>query len=837
MSDIGLETLRALRRQSDELLKWAGKDLRAFLNDDSLTFVRTSDSLRLPDDVNVTTTCSCLMALATSGQETAVYQSAGKSDNDPDYAKKKVAGAFDRLTTAQWMSSGLTENNAFTTTLVIRTLGFLLQRKLVSAELPGKANLKQWYQNLAIDSDRAFITLLQKHEGPIWEFVWRSISDKLRSKIVAFDVSVTSDAEMKKLERSASLELQRLIEGSWIYTAKRFPKANAALLEEERTAYQRAAMNYGLLVDAQTDVFKPAMYSLQEIAKKLGSSPANFIINEYDPSPAVIYWFVDGVTRAKLELEPSHWRELCVWATNQFNHQLSLVVSGNEAMMDPVSMAMAACLCARLKSQAVDAGAKQIDLQILPSQPELVHAIKELFKHQRNGIWSKYFPLFHYPEGGSNYCFTFELLEAILVEFGRADSVLLGDPQIVKGLESAVAWCKKNLLRSPQANGWNSGGSLETLEKDQPESWATAVVHIFLWELSETLSIKIQERLLQAYAARPSSSLAGFDSIIDIDIPCQPTRVTIRDIFENMVKDLPTGENAGGALRRTPLTTPHSALLFGPPGTSKTKLADAVAHKLHWPLVQIDPSHFLRQNLSQIYVEAEKIFGDLMDLSGVVVLFDEMDALVKTRDSTDKLDMVAQFLTTFMLPKLTRLHDNGRLLFLMATNFQDRFDEAIKRPGRFDVLVSVGPPTLSAKVAEFHRFVGEEKSSDITRQAAELLWKHARKTPRIEAQLQLYTFSEFKGFVKRLGKDAKSVETNLQSTSPEEFAAKVDEDSASATLRLRELQTTSKWSFKNTSLTELEQLRISRAKLEKKEIAPNQITRYLLDWKESRLQI
>src|ERR1022692_4074059 len=67
-----------------------------------------------------------------------------------------------------------------------------------------------------------------------------------------------------------------------------------------------------------------------------------------------------------------------------------------------------------------------------------------------------------------------------------------------------------------------------------------------------------------------------------------------------------------------------------PPGTSKTTFARAVATQLGWPYIEINPSHFLSNGLEQIYVRTDEIFRDLMDLSGVVVLFDEMDALVES---------------------------------------------------------------------------------------------------------------------------------------------------------------------------------------------------------------
>src|SRR6185437_5022284 len=104
-----------------------------------------------------------------------------------------------------------------------------------------------------------------------------------------------------------------------------------------------------------------------------------------------------------------------------------------------------------------------------------------------------------------------------------------------------------------------------------------------------------------------------------------------------------------------------------------------IAKELQWPLLEIDPSHFLQNSFQNIYVQAEKIFEDVMDLSGVVILFDEMDALVQKRDADNAMvDTESKFLTTYMLPKLAKLHERGQVVFLMTTNFQANFDDAIK---------------------------------------------------------------------------------------------------------------------------------------------------------------
>jgi hypothetical protein len=832
-----LRRLRALRTRADKLLQHTDA-LSAFLNEDKLTFVRTPESLRIKDDVNVTTTCSCLMALALTDQIGTVYKNGAVG----------AANAFKKLIDAPWMSSGLTENNAFTTTLVIRTLGFLCEEGIVDRSISTQSDLKKWEIRFGI-KDGALKTLadtLRAADSPAADFIWRSFSDKAQNDINNWIIG-SYDADLSKsLSRLVALELQRVIEGSSIYDNERFPNVSIAtkqLIDDANTAYTRAEANRTLLIETFPDVFQLRDRSLADIATEMSSAIENFTINEYSPAAAVIYWFVDGVTRSQMKLPAENWLVLCRWASDEFNHQRSLVDAQHDAMMDPVAMSMAACLCARLQSDASKLGARKADLQKLPSRMELEHSIKELFKKQTNGIWPKYFPLFHYQEAGSNFCFAFELLEAILVEFGGREGELLDSKLIIDGLRDAVEWCKKNLVTGKRADGsyiaWNSGGSLESLAKGQPESWATAVVHMFLWELRDMLSARIQKRLLQTYKARPGKDLRAFDDIVDIEIHCKHAPESLKQILnDQMLSGFKTkGEDAERELRRRPAKGARSALLFGPPGTSKTELAEAVAHSLDWPLVQIDPSHFLRQSLDQIYVEAETIFADLTDLSGVVVLFDEMDALVQTRDTAAKLDTAGQFLTTFMLPKLTRLHDQGRLIFFMATNFQDRFDPAIKRPGRFDLLLSMGPPTLKEKVNELHRFVGEQSLTPHSIEAGRRLCELARAVPRIEAQLEFYTFSEFKGLVKQLGRSGEAVEQRLTKMSETEFTAFVDEDSASATLRLRDLQTGSRRSAAKTTLDEIRRLNLDREKLSKKGVILTQMTRYLLDRRECRLTV
>jgi SpoVK/Ycf46/Vps4 family AAA+-type ATPase len=201
-----------------------------------------------------------------------------------------------------------------------------------------------------------------------------------------------------------------------------------------------------------------------------------------------------------------------------------------------------------------------------------------------------------------------------------------------------------------------------------------------------------------------------------------------------------------GGLGATKLSQRRSALLFGPPGTSKTSLVEAVAERLGWPYLEITPSHFLQRGLEQIYVQANAIFEDLMDLSGVVILFDEMDALVQRREGgAERIDVTRQFLTTSMLPKLAKLHKKARVLFFMATNHQREFDPAIKRPGRFDLLVRMGPPTWEEKLRGLRKWLREKTKEDTDKEVDAVktqLEAWGKEHTELRDMLSLFTFGE-----------------------------------------------------------------------------------------------
>lgn len=825
-ADISL--LRRLRGRSDDLLVRIKEDLGSFLHQkDGFTFLRTPDSSPISGDVNVTTTCSCVMALALTGQFDAFYRERGNV----------AAGEILRqLIKAPWMSSGLILNNPFTSILVLRTYGFLKQLRLLRDALPPLE--KRWELNFQVRNPARVARKIMRQGTPATRFIYRSLTDSTRKLLE------TPTESTDKLSKALTSDLRRIMQSGWIHDEERFGKSDGLdNVLREINAYKVIEFNHDLIGKLfSQDVSSLKMRSFKAIATEIAKNPkANFAINDYPASAAVAYWFVDGVTRAEFVLENGDWEKICKWSREEFDRQHSLVQAKQHSLMDPIAMAMAACLCARLRETATNGklGMNKKQIELLPSEIELEHSIRTLFALQaESGIWQKYFPMFHYLDqgAGSNFCFAFELLEAILNEFGRGEGRLLDDAAVLSGLSSALDWCERNRLKDSNADksytGWNSGGYITTLRKNQPESWATAVVYMFLYELSMVLSKHIQRRVLKKYGAVPSAgeeNTEELDGMMDIELDLQGQKSTLKRVLMDELIQKHSGKSES-SLRRGERMVPTSALLFGPPGTSKTSVTKAVAQALNWPLLMITPSEFVKGTFAQVYDKAEEIFEDMLDLSGVVVFFDEMDALMQSRDKS-ALDTATQFLTTAMLPKLTKLHDKGQVIFFMATNFQERFDQAIKRAGRFDLLLCMGPPPLSEKLAKLDRFFGKEPEKALSlaekKKAISAIQTYVKKNPSLQAPLDLLTYGEFRALLKRFGSNT-NVGSMLQRVGKQRFEDEVIQIGHYMMLRVEDLP----WEYKEA---------LSRSWGDEddecqKRALRKEIGRYLRDRKESKLQ-
>jgi len=189
------------------------------------------------------------------------------------------------------------------------------------------------------------------------------------------------------------------------------------------------------------------------------------------------------------------------------------------------------------------------------------------------------------------------------------------------------------------------------------------------------------------------------------------------------------------------------------------------------------------------------------------------------------------------LPKLAKLHSRGQIIFLMATNFQSSFDDAIKRAGRFDFMICMGPPTISSKCTMLHRFFDLDKPTAGTTSAGEALRGLTSADGWTEDQLSLFTYGEFESFLGEIG-DADTIEKKLKSYKPDEFKDHVKRASQSVGLKMDDLEELRKVSgLKDwTRLVDLDRLVFTEQSIKPTVNPKLPAIKYVLDRKQTRRQ-
>ncbi|MGC4117857.1 MAG: AAA family ATPase [Myxococcales bacterium] len=137
-------------------------------------------------------------------------------------------------------------------------------------------------------------------------------------------------------------------------------------------------------------------------------------------------------------------------------------------------------------------------------------------------------------------------------------------------------------------------------------------------------------------------------------------------------------------------------VLYGPPGCGKTFLARAVAGEIGARFVNVGLSDVLDMWFGESERHLHEIFESARRRAPTLLFFDEVDALGQRR--TQLKGMAGRTLVNQFLTEMDGFAGRNEAVFVLgATNSPWDLDPALRRPGRFDRLVFVPPPDLSAR--------------------------------------------------------------------------------------------------------------------------------------------
>jgi proteasome-associated ATPase len=169
------------------------------------------------------------------------------------------------------------------------------------------------------------------------------------------------------------------------------------------------------------------------------------------------------------------------------------------------------------------------------------------------------------------------------------------------------------------------------------------------------------------------------------------------------------------------LPAPKGILLYGPPGCGKTLIAKAVANSLAKKVslanggekaksyfINIKGPELLNKYVGETERQIRLVFQRAREKSEegwpVIVFFDEMDSMFRTRGTGISSDMESTIVPQ-LLAEIDGVEGLRNVIVIGATNREDLIDPAILRPGRLDVKIRIERPDEKAARQIFARYL------------------------------------------------------------------------------------------------------------------------------------
>lgn len=181
------------------------------------------------------------------------------------------------------------------------------------------------------------------------------------------------------------------------------------------------------------------------------------------------------------------------------------------------------------------------------------------------------------------------------------------------------------------------------------------------------------------------TTIRGFDCIAGM-----------HDLKQQLIAEVINPLRDPERFKKFKVSIPNGIILYGPPGCGKTFIVRKLAEELDYNFFEVKHSDLATPFIHGAVGNIGKVFETAKNNAPAIVFFDEISGLVPNRQnlhdsSSHKEEEVNEFLM-----QLNDAADN-RILVVGATNYIDRIDPAILRPGRMDKKIHVPPPDDEAR--------------------------------------------------------------------------------------------------------------------------------------------
>jgi transitional endoplasmic reticulum ATPase len=166
-----------------------------------------------------------------------------------------------------------------------------------------------------------------------------------------------------------------------------------------------------------------------------------------------------------------------------------------------------------------------------------------------------------------------------------------------------------------------------------------------------------------------------------------------RRLEDNILKTIKKPE----LFRKLGIEPPKGVLLYGPPGCGKTLIAKALANESQASFIVVRGPEILSKWVGESEKAIRNIFRKAKASAPSIILFDEIDALGKTRTSSEE-GWNPESVLSQLLSEMDSLYTMEHVFVIGTTNRPDLLDPSLLRPGRFDMLVYIPPPDEEARL-------------------------------------------------------------------------------------------------------------------------------------------